>query len=164
MCLYIALNPGTWIFESDSSQAAAASPANTPGLQFFHMIWFLYHIANLFGQFRPAALFLSSPSNLWPPGSLLAGQYEKLKAWNILGSVQHCAATSKTLVCSQHCCSPKANIKYHTRHYEENQTCPSWNQDRRQQFFSIAAQGRSENKEKGLWFFSLHVFCCFVFN
>lgn len=25
--------------------------------------------------------------------------------------------------------SPKVKIKHHTRHYEENQFCPSWNQD-----------------------------------
>lgn len=60
---------------------------------------------------------------------LLAGRHEKLKNWNVLGSLQHCSATTKTSVCYQHCFSPKAKVQHCTKCYEENQHHPSWKQD-----------------------------------
>lgn len=72
--------------------------------------------------------FCSLPAAILPAPSL-AGQYEKLKICNVLGSVQLCSATTKMSVCYQHCFSPKTKTWHQIRHYEENQLCLSWNQD-----------------------------------
>ena len=70
----------------------------------FQGVFFMsYGMEDLFDHFRSAALVLSPPSFLCllsPPS--LAGQCEKLRNWNILGSDQHCSTTTKTLVCYQH--------------------------------------------------------------
>jgi len=68
-----------------------------------------YGVEYLFGQFRPAVLVLPPPSSLCaplPPSP--AGQYEKLKNYDVLGSVQHCSATIQTPVCCPRCFSLNA--------------------------------------------------------
>ena len=62
-----------------------------------------------------------------PP--LSHGQDKQLKNWDVLASVQHCSAVTETSLYYQHCFSLKATTWHHTRHYEENQLHPSWNQD-----------------------------------
>ena len=91
-----------------------------------------YGTEYLFGHFRSAVLALPPPSFLCCPSALLARHHEKLKNRKVHGSVQHCSATTKTLVYHQHCFSPIDKIQNHTRHYEENQFCstqaftPKW--------------------------------------
>jgi len=70
----------------------------------------------------------SVPSQLLVPPQPSCWQ-GSTRSWNVLDSVQYCSATTKTSVRSQHCFSPKEKTQHQTRHYEENQPCPSWNQD-----------------------------------
>lgn len=51
--------------------------------------------------------FCPLPASCAFPASLLSGQYKKLKNWNVLGSVQPCSETTKTLVCYQHYFHPE---------------------------------------------------------
>lgn len=53
-----------------------------------------------------AVLVLSPPRSLCPPSP--SHWQGSTRSWNILGSVQHRSATSKTSVGYQHCFSPKA--------------------------------------------------------
>jgi len=70
-----------------------------------------------FGQPGPDVLVLSPSSSLCPPALHCQGI---VGSWNILGSVQQCSATAKTLVYYQHCFSPKSKTQHRTKHYEEN--------------------------------------------
>ena len=67
-----------------------------------------------FGQRRSAVVVLSPPSS-WSPFSLPHWQ-GCTRSWNALGSVQHYSATTRTLVCYQHCflLKPKHSIIPHT--------------------------------------------------
>ena len=73
----------------------------------------------------------------WPayvscPGSVPSQQLVLLQSSNWQGSTKswktemfldlcsHCSATNKTLICYQHCFSPKAIMEHHIRHYQEN--------------------------------------------
>ena len=87
-----------------TSVKAAAAPQPIPHVLFcFVLFCFFFHTMSYgmeypFVQFRSAVLVLSHPNCLVPFS--LAGQYEKLKNRNAL-SVQHCSATTETLVCYQ---------------------------------------------------------------
>ena len=61
--------------------------------------------------------FCPLPVPCVPSSPSLARQY-KLRKRNILGSVQHCSATTKTSLYYQLCFSPKAKTQYYTRHYK----------------------------------------------
>ena len=90
-----------------------------PVFKFFHM--------KSCGMEYPVGHLVSAV--LMPPAPSLAGQYEKLRNWNILGSVWHCSAPTKPLVCYQHCFSLKVKTQHNTRCNEEIQLCPNWNQN-----------------------------------
>lgn len=85
-------------------------------LGFFCMM--SYAIEYPFDQFRSAVQVLSPPISLCPRASLLAEQCKKLRNWNILGFVRHCSKATKTLMCCQHCFSPKTKAQHHTRCYK----------------------------------------------
>lgn len=79
-------------------QQLSSLPTPLSIIVFFHLT--SYHMEYSFGQYRSAVLVLSPLSLLCPP--LFAGQQKKLKNGNILGSMQHYSAATKTLVFYQH--------------------------------------------------------------
>jgi len=97
-----------------SLQVAAIPLANSP--QFFkdfawcHMAWNI-RLASL-SKLSLYCPLIASCDPQYPP---LAGQYKKLKNWNIRGPVQHCLATLEQLVCYQHYFSSKAKTQHHNR-------------------------------------------------
>lgn len=82
-------------------------------LCFARLFFILCHIVwNFpFAQFRSVVLVLFPSKSLPPCPPSLAGQYKKLRKWNGLGSVQHCTAATKTVVCYQHCFSPNSKCR-----------------------------------------------------
>ena len=72
----------------------------------------------LCGQLR-AAVLVPSPPGSWCPQPL---HWQCRTSWNILGSAQHCSATTQPSVCYQHCFSPKAKTHHHIRHCIPGQT------------------------------------------
>ena len=101
-----------------SSQAVAAYPCQLLTVFQFLVCLFVsctmpYGMEYPFGHLRAAVLILSPPSSLCPLSPSLADLKQ-----NVLGSVQHCSATSKTLVCYQHCFSCEAKTQHHTGHSE----------------------------------------------
>lgn len=87
----------------DSSQAVVAPLANCPQFYGCFCLFVCLHNVMWYG-ISLCTVWVSSPSSvplqlLVPQPPSLAGQYEKLRSWNILGSVQHCSAATKMSVC-----------------------------------------------------------------
>ena len=74
------------------------------------MIW------NISRSWSCPVLVLSHP--------LLSHWQDNTSTWETEMPLALCSTAHK-----QHCFSPKAKAKHHSRHYEENQLCPSWNQN-----------------------------------
>lgn len=74
-----------------------------------------------FCQFGSAVLVLNPPSSRFTPAYFHAPHYQgSVRSWDLLGSVQHCSATTRTLLCYQHChtspmdktCTPSTYIAH----------------------------------------------------